>query len=765
MSLSLLMNTLEAPSLSQATRSDVSDWIGDPAIKAEAAVEAMPNAEKVLADHHQLTNRMFDLTADVYEYPRGHAFPPTEDVFIMRPLRLLNSRLLSPLLKSYGGFTYDSIDVTMSISDPKGIAGGLHLGWYPYRPFITHSDDQFAMEDEHQFYFKTRRMALQQLLMGPTTEAVFYGLSRDMKFTIPWQFNTTHLNRDIFVGDTTMTTIGEPILFVAPFASTFVSSITLPPVLRVFVRFNNLRFLGPDYNDVFAPQMDAAAAAIAIDTAATVGAEVLSAFIPAHEPETEAMWADGTFENPAAVQLSYAGDTTSMGPPGVTPTFSSYFEAGRKHLVSDFLRRPQYLATISSGVDEHVFWGDPIHPIVEPPSDSPITTWFNFFGMHSGYWRGTLVYDFVIAGHPLVEVAYKINLTYPQIDGYAASSNSFSEAGVIEGIAKGVTRIRVPMPWMSPSEVLPMTHDNPRPQLVPSMLVWQANVVSTMLDTLPTIPINVYLSAEEDFMFYWPTPPGLYKLSQPVTAQIGIDVEPIVFQTRAKAQQPLSSFSHPIKYVEDYFRYWCRSLPYDKVDLNDEPIPDPTRAWMPSYGTFDSAGWTPDVNNSWYICQDYISLFSSLFLFYRGSIGIKAICVPTSDPEIPYKYMSLRHYDLDRIPVHNPFTSSPLISPEEANFGIGSAITPSDKQPVLEFTIPYASTLAWDFVRFSIDSPSRSWYASSTFERISSNLSLISQNGDLTDALFRKAGPDYQLSVETLPPSPYLWRRRGFDWS
>jgi len=347
----------------------------------------------------------------------------------------------------------------------------------------------------------------------------------------------------------------------------------------------------------------------------------------------------------------------------------------------------------------------------------------------------------------------------------------------MEGIAKGVTRLRVPLPWLTTVELIETA---PRASMtdslsMPSAFTFTCKVISTMLDIAPVVPTALYLSAADDFMFYWPVPPGLYEVDPPALAkekahrtkipleyQVNLPLEPVLFESRAVSQPPLPEFSHPLKYVEDFFRYWCRALPYRYVDSNDEPIPDAQYCFTPAYGNLDSAGWTPDVNNSWYICQDYLSLFSRTFLFYHGSIGTKVLVAPNS-PD-PYKYMANRFRQVGRFKAHNPFTSLPTVVPAPANFGIGAAVTPSSLQPVIEFTCPFISRRFWQYTNAFQDSLYQIESGQDGFPKVATNVQLINGDGDLTDSLFRKAGADFSLAVETLPPSPFLWRSCGNDW-
>jgi len=410
--------------------------------------------------------------------------------------------------------------------------------------------------------------------------------------------------------------------------------------------------------------------------------------------------------------------------------------------------------------------------------------------MHAGYWRGTLVFDVVIMGHPLVEVLYKCVLSYPCNGDTAPLGAGFSETGVLEGIGKGVIRLRIPMPFNYSRDLIPcastaVTLDSLGDFLFPSKVSVYCKIMSTMLDKVPVIPIAIYMSALEDFQFYWPIPPGLYNLGDPTpppgkkkkrdllvaprTLQVGIGAEPVVFETRAQIQTPLPE-AHPILYVEDFFRYWCRALPYSSISSNDEPVPRADLASHPCFGFHDTCAITPDVNCSWYCTQDYLSLFSNQFLYYKGSIGLKVICIPTSETDIPYKYIALSYAPVLRDRTHNPFTSSPLITPPESNFGVGALITPADKQPVLEFTVPFINECQWAPSYPLLDNaligsnPVTSQSLILTTPHLSTNVSLF-DGTDLRDALFRKAGADYSLTVETLLPPPTLWRLRGGDWS
>jgi hypothetical protein len=318
-----------------------------------------------------------------------------------------------------------------------------------------------------------------------------------------------------------------------------------------------MKFLAPDYLDGWELQsgVEVVAGAAALESVLAVGSEIVSDFVGAHtEQEVEDF--DGAYTRPTTVQLDYAGDTASMDPPGPSPVFSSLMAPTEKHPISDFLSRPQYVDyQVTHDTNTHTYLANPINPCNQSPSAAPTTTYFNYIGHMAQYWRGTLVYDFVILGHALVEVAYKFVMSYPSLRYSANSSNVFSETSVLEGIAKGPTRVRVPMPFFTKVDMMPMTETAPNttaPLWSPSAVTMSARIVSTMTDVVASVPIVVYLSAMDDFSFYWPCPPGLYGFSfvekkrkpksilkkekkpERFETQIGIDVVPILFETRAK---------------------------------------------------------------------------------------------------------------------------------------------------------------------------------------------------------------------------------------
>jgi len=340
-----------------------------------------------------------------------------------------------------------------------------------------------------------------------------------------------------------------------------------------------------------------------------------------------------------------------------------------------------------------------------------------------------------------------------------------------------------------------------------------------MLEISPTIPFSIYMAAEDDFAFYQPYAPGLNNVldasaieaekqkaktqkstevavtdpdGKVVTLdqimrlcdtlrkdpnallepQIGIPPPDDTFHTRARSF-PQVDVMLPLLHIEDFMEIWSRSLPYRAYASNDEPIPEAAIMSWPCFWPHlgGSAAWTPGVNNSWFVCQDYLSLLSSQFLYYTGSIGVKVLVATSVDALPEYKYVSLRPAGLAyRQMANNPFTYTPSELDFDSNFGNGTVVTPTSKQPVIEATLPFRSNICWncvvpDALDGGFDNFSGMLDTNFVANTVNTNVVLQIPNGDLQDALYRKKGTDYFLTVETLLPPAYLWLARGGDWS
>jgi hypothetical protein len=490
--------------------------------------------------------------------------------------------------------------------------------------------------------------------------------------------------------------------------------------------------------------------------------------------EAESDYKEGSYERPTAVQMAYAGDTTSNGPPPTNPIFFDMLKSKLpRHPVSEFIGRKQYLMKMTTGSSSEIFYNSPTFPYGVSTAGKHMATWLRYFAMLNTFWRGTIVYSFVILGHPMVETKYSFVLSYPP-ESTVVTPN-LSTASVLRGVCSGVTIIEVPMPFAYQSDHCPVLDTlavDPTDFLtsVSSAVTASFEVVSTMLDVSPIMDVLVFISAGDDFSFYQPYAPGANNVISSgdtislTEAQCGLDAPDVVFQTRAKSVEP-SNIMVRCEYVEDYTRYWSRSIPYTALS-SGEPVPDlqiglTTAGWWVT----DSAAYAYETQNSWYVTQDYLSYISCLFMFYRGSIASKIFCIPTTET---YKYVQITPMPFARQPTHTPFTTAAAALPENVNLGDGTVVTPGGLQPIIDLTIPYRSVYFWratDVVANYEKSPLPISANPAGAGWIRHNIDLQVPGGDLNDAVFRKSGPDLAFAVPINMPPPNLWMSRGYTWA
>lgn len=793
------MNIIENEQVNVPTRSDLSDWVGAPVLLRDTPNESgRVGEDKVVADYLDYTKRMYDVLRDT----RGLA--PTGDFVPLGPSNpktkiccLLDlNKLSKPLAQAnilYEGFAYDSIDITVSLSDTKGIAGAVAVGCYPYAAW---SDTPFTSEVG---YHTLNEMTLQNLVnTSPECQMITFSEAQDAKFNIPWQYQFPYLPREFLNYDLTdgqvQVPIGAPIFFFHVMSAHFVSSITGPARLRVFATFNNLRYFGPGVQVAAAEArnvplqvqsgLEAAAAmgtALAVDALVETGVEIVSSiFASGDDGGVDETYKAGTYEAPTAVQMSYAGDTTAVGAPPTSPIFAKNLETTQTHPLSIYFQRPQLIYSQKVNDTEAAFYANPTFPTGWRDGPNQLCNYFRWFTQGAQYWKGTIVFHAVILGHPMVEVGYKMHISYPPKS--VNIETDVGTASMLNGVCNGVTHIAIPMPTLNVMDHFPIL-DNLNTNLITSVqessgsqLHATFSIVSTMLDTLPELDVLWFMTGGDDFALMQFNPVGLAQVdnvpisarSVPLQAQIGLTEVDVTFETRARVQESTHTLM-TISCVEDYFKVWSRALPYDTYEVSTEE-PDPKLKigayprWFPMQDS--GAARTLDVNNSWWVTNDFLSFYSSQFMMYRGSIAWKILCVDNEGREYAYVSLGIPAAYM-RQTAHSPYTYYDVQLPAEANLGYGCVVTPRDKQPVMDLTIPYRAGFAWN-----LTNPMQLWtniigasVPNQAFDNnVHHNIVLHQPEGDLRDALFRKAGADFNLTVETMLPPPTLWLAKGFNW-
>jgi hypothetical protein len=789
--------------ITDVTRTDLSDWSGAPVEYENPPLDVIQiDDDRVQVDYMDYAKRGYDLLSEGYSMPYLNYGPSSA------PLRLFhlnalfqNSVIIQGMLQNFEGLAYDSVEFRVTTSNPKGIAGGYVVGVYPYTPW---HDQGFSNQAS---YFNLNNMTRQHLMLSPQSHLMTYGEAHDVVFDVPWQYNVPYLPRNYINNqDDTNGALnlwpGTPVLYITNLGAAYVSSVSLPAIIKVFVKFANLRFSAPcvlpptvsrkkplakgkgyvsqsydlslELESQSGIETLAPIATSMISLAATkAGEEIMGSMFPAAQVAAESSTSYGTFESPQAVQLAFVGDSTKVGKPPTTPIFRDWGPGCPKHKIMDLISLPQYLETISSGVQKTLY-ANPTAPrsISDIQGADQCCTYLRFFSQLATFWRGTIIFDAVIMGHPMVEVSYKFKISYPPWS--ITTTETYSQNSILQGVCSGIYRVQIPMPYMSLRDHMPIidnvTLGNADVLSVSSSIVeCEIDIVSTALDQPPVINTAYFIRAGPDFHFYQPWAVGLGFVAEnnplpDFESQCGLPEVAEVFQTRAKVTKPTNQM-FPIDTFEDIMSIWSRALPYATYDGSDEPIINIQQSVQPYwYPMNDSAAMrTLNVNNSWWVTNDYVSFLSSMYLYFKGSLGFKILCVPGTG----YKYLSLTTGTDMRQPGHNPFTSTSTQLPPQANFGFGTVATDLGGQPVLEVTIPLKCSFEWTWCNFAQTNSFLDGYFADTTTcgALYTNVNLHMPSGDLLDALYRKAGPDFSLAVRTLLPPPTLWLAKGYNWS
>jgi hypothetical protein len=782
------MNKIENTNSKVATGSDLSEWIGPEVLLEETQVH-IPRSMRNLVepDVFDWTQRLFSLD-EIEGFPNGYSVGPTvgivgdmQDAFdILRGYDVIRT-----VLRKYFALSYDSIDVRFTVSDPKNLVGALHVGWIPYQDWYDKNPEETMAVIVGSEYL------LQGFVNGPYTHLLTLGMSQDVSFTIPWSFKTPIITTEMIADQDSSDPdrrplYGTPCIWWASLPGvSYITTVSNPASLRVFVKFNNLRFYGPNNNAIEAVSQSGlevvAAAEVAASVAATLGAESLvenaiDMFVGKEEVEELADF--GTYDRPQAVQLAYFGDTTSCDFPNTTPIFSPHLNMASPPILSvhEMLKRPQYIGYFLTGSGDQVYNNDPMrfHTAAGAAGNST-ANYFRYFGLINRYWRGSLNFHFIVAGHPMVQVQFSSYIKYPNALVVPAQlMGSFARHLTTFPSSKHIV---VPVPFVSVSDYIPVQDAYPYDQqpsdAYTTTIVANTRVISTMLDVAPVIPTYVYVSAGPDFAFYSPIPPGLYNASElapslDIVSQIYLPMndQQEVARTRSMVtSDPGTHVSLPT--VFDYMKLWSRAVPFvDYEPSTEEPIPDAGVGFANAY-------WFPpvdrsedlDANNSWFFTLDYVAYLSSLFLLYKGEMGFKVALATTGRPQGGYVYVSLGD-PIVRQQTHVPFPYSVEQVPPQSNFGAGTVITPTSKQPVLEFTLPYRGVNVWSFASYHaytrVPATNHRYFPNAL---VNHNVTLLDEEGELNDAMFRKVGPNFALAIETGLPPPTMWAARGFDWS
>ena len=212
--------------------SRVGDFAGDEVKVDPTPADYIERGTKTGPDVHQLTDRWIDLTEQSFGGPISVA---AHAVTVMTPITALAYEPLVSINRAYLKVSWKSISVRISVYDPKGVAGGMHVGWYPLRdwfnlfdsgnlrPFNTGTPVEELEATRHNLNDMTR----QRLSLAPECQLITFGESSDYQFDIPWQFPYTHLELlDFWEDQVAMYPItGMPFIFVNTISHNYCTSV------------------------------------------------------------------------------------------------------------------------------------------------------------------------------------------------------------------------------------------------------------------------------------------------------------------------------------------------------------------------------------------------------------------------------------------------------------------------------------------------------------------------------------------------------------
>jgi len=654
--------------------------------------------QSVPEDTLDWSSRRFSIN-EMLGSPTGLELSPsgTLDGSYMMNHILPNLDILACTCKKYWALKYDYMDVNFTFSSPKSLVGGIHVGWFPYQDYY----DKNSAETCTEIFGKP--LLLQGLINGPYTHATYFGMSKDITFTIPWSYkypimSTFQLCANDESSPGLRAPYGTPILWWKLLENTgFVNTVHNPVQMHIWVQFRGLQWFGPTNQGLVdlvhkqsgLEEMAVAAVADMIgNEVVNVGGDFADMMLPREYEGENAE--DGTYDLPQTVQLAYCGDTSSIDYPNTSPIF---YEPKKTKIftpsVSEMLSRPQYLGSFTTATGTPTTLSN--NPLCFQAPGGILwnkATYFRWFGMLNRYWRGTVCFHIVVAGHPMVEVQLSSIIKYPFFVPQALQTTADVTKHV--SVFSGTKMIIVHIPFLSYDDYKPIYDAYPDDDIVTkrfytAIVELKATISSTMLDVVPIIPCYIYVSAGADFAYYQPLPPGLYnpvladlvkgkgekekekitpkrkkriivgtkrppgikaskswnqwdnsKEKKTLDEQIDRVTKQVFIPLETETEHMQSRHGHTsdpgtminLPTVYDYMKIWSRAIPfYDyNNDGDQEPIPDP------DVGLKCASWYTPvdrsadlNVNNSWYMTLDYIAYFSMQFVYYQGSIGFKVV--------------------------------------------------------------------------------------------------------------------------------------------
>jgi hypothetical protein len=730
--------------------------------------------------------------------------------------------LYKEALDWYSFFNYEKLRIRLTMSAPKSVTGLISLSWLPYnRNWFDNTTNNFNV---HLAATLAAGPLKRALLLRRDSHMMSISEPLDAMIEIPWSYAFPFLHTDYIREFTSWFAsaivvrrpeIGEPILVIE--THSIQSHTTVLPKVQFILtlEYVGLRFFGRNTDQAVVAssimdlQMMSAAAGVAATAALTAGKKKLGSMLEDKvnnwseevidtgtdwlcettgvcfgtqneesnfATETTTEHSGSEFTSPTTVMPSIIGDTVTMGPStsvGLRTPINTHRRVPHKQApdisVREFLSRPQLIFEGTSTKIETI-----ASLLISPTTHSfNYFTWFDYFSQIARYWRGSLRFHFVMCGHPFIEQRFQISYNPNLYRSGATTFSSFPPLETYIGNFSGTKTFSVTIPYMHPMEYLPVDlTDLTTDQTSCGEITWTTQIINTAFEVETGLPYMVFISAGPDFSFYDPTPPGYNNVasslvtkapSEPVAEldlQISLPGNPDPIRLMKRYLTPDPGIYMPLRTLKSLMYLWSRNL---SSPINSFRFPLPLTILTPD------TDWVWS-NNIIYSYSDYVSYCSCLFLYWRGSMSFKTV--------FNSNYVTGNRNGSAFVTLGDPFTTNLTysnvvnlttfpIGDSSSNWGSGTIVTMTADQPTMEFNIPMRHNMGVSFTNVNGSDNHNPWsrYGYIGPPAINTNLDAVETIESVPtaiDLIYRKAGQDFSLYMESLIPPPSFWSTRGF---
>lgn len=284
------------------------------------------------------------------------------------------------------------------------------------------------------------------------------------------------------------------------------------------------------------------------------------------------------------------------------PTPSSW------HRVTDFLQKPSFIGSF-------VYPGEgsaPLYSFIPIPNASEVgtatTDRIAYLGQYARFWRGSIIYTFLLMTSPMVSVKFKILLTWNTNDSVVGEPESLLTRIVT---VRGTTVVDIPVPFLYSQQWLPTDlgiaiSDLPYlegPVNAPALWIQRYQPAYSPGDIPATVHLHVWRRAGKDFAFSSLREAGSYTGDTPLVVDAQMRVTDLLNEDVAllgASDSLVFQGRDVIEFLEDIAsRFSC-----DQNSTTTYPTP---LDWNTSNG------------------RSNIDTISNLFYYFRGSVDFKFI--------------------------------------------------------------------------------------------------------------------------------------------